>query len=356
LYFVDEPFTYKTLEEIPAEPEVYYFPSTLVTMTGEAFDGSRLNDYVVFPAGLTDLSDGYTFEGSASNSGKPTVILLGDMQAVTISSWGVKEIYFCNPADIDATSASLSGTITAHYCNAEGNTDHIRSPRLDDKTPADCDTPEISLTYCFCGYALGRQETAPAFGHKSDLTVVGWNYNGNYFANANLVHICTVCEEEYDGETVENSALFEALGYSASEDDATGITYEVYVNTNTVKEFKKYDPTAEIYYGIIVSAVPSATPLTYANNEVVAGTNTVKIDMTGSVYNKITTKITNLPADITLNCSGFVCVDGVISYLNHETSDKEATIVSHAYVINLKNGTQGGEGEGDDEGTETPAE
>jgi hypothetical protein len=78
--------------------------------------------------------------------------------------------------------------------------------------------------------------------------------------------------------------------------------------------------------------------------------------MTGSVYNKITTKITNLPADITLNCSGFVCVDGVISYLNHETSDKEATIVSHAYIIALLKGTQGGEGEGNDEGTETPAE
>lgn len=78
--------------------------------------------------------------------------------------------------------------------------------------------------------------------------------------------------------------------------------------------------------------------------------------MTGTEYNKITTKIVNLTDGIALNCSGFVCVDGVISYLNHETSDKEATIVSHTYVINLQNGTQGGDSEGTEEGTETPAE
>ena len=97
------------------------------------------------------------------------------------------------------------------------------------------------------------------------------------------------------------------------------------------------DPTAEIYYGIVVSAAPSANPLTYAGGKVTNGANTVKIDMTATDYNKITTKITNLPESITLNCSGYVCVDGVISYLNHSTSDDEAFVVSHAAIIELLN-------------------
>ena len=135
MYFVNEPFT---SDNIPAEPDVYYFPAGLNHIEGETFDGSRLNDVVIFPAGFTSVSNGYAFEGVTSKSGTPIIIFMGDMETVTIKDWGVSKIYFCNPADVDYASAGAPNDSRMVFCYGKDNTSHIAEKQMD--VEASCGT------------------------------------------------------------------------------------------------------------------------------------------------------------------------------------------------------------------------
>ena len=207
LYFVSEPFT---SDNIPDEPLVYYFPSGLTVITDEAFDGSRINDIVVLPAGLTSLTQGFTFEGCTSASGTPSVVFMGDMTAVNVRTWGVSKIYFCNPADVDYASAGATTDSRMVFCYGAGNTSHIKE--LSKATDATCTLPKMTADYCFCGqYIVGSEQT--------EGIALGHNYTGavSYVFDSLITDgkQCTVCVNGcgIDEEKVLG-AVYTALGYS----------------------------------------------------------------------------------------------------------------------------------------------
>ena len=339
LYFVNEPFTYKTLEEIPTEPEVYYFPTGLTTMTGETFDGSRVNDVVVFPAGLTDLSDGYTFEGSKSASGTPTVVLLGNMTAVTIKSWGVKEVYFCHPNDIDASSAGITGSKTFIFCHAEGNTAHLYEKTV--TTDATCTLPAGEFTYCFCGTLMTSDvvEGSEPLGHDSEGADISKYYptievNGdvvtNYFAN--IVH-SFVCQREDCQQTIvesqEGTALFTKKGFTAPENsEQPAICHAITVNNKAIEDYNAYlGESNAIKYGVVVGkATASGTPV---NAQGTSSGDAIVVGFEGTDYSFIQAKITNVPAETGLYCSAYVVDADVVTYLY------EGSVTSTAQVISI---------------------
>ncbi|MBQ8146719.1 MAG: leucine-rich repeat protein [Clostridia bacterium] len=206
LYFVSTPFTH---ENIPEEPTVYYFPSGLTTITGETFDSARINDVVVLPTGVTSLTQGYTFEGTTSKSGKPTVVFMGNMEAVTVKNWGAGKILFANENDIDASSAGYTGSVSAIYCNAQGNTEHLIEKTM--STEADCVNPQMTANYCFCGSIVGEAETVgDALGH--DLT------GNSYYVFESLTVAGKTCVDcgrcDHVEEIAHESAIVVAMGYS----------------------------------------------------------------------------------------------------------------------------------------------
>ena len=208
LYFVNEPFT---SDNIPEEPEVYFFPAGLTLLQSETFDGSRLNDVVVFPAGVTELTSGFTFEGCTSKSGTPTVVFLGDMTSVVIRTWGVSKVYFCNPADVDAASAGASNDGRLVFCFAEGNTSHVKA--LSKSTDATCELPSMVADYCFCGQFIPGSEV-------TEGTPLGHNYTGAISYAFTTVYEngekCTVCVNNCGKDLVEVLApVYTELGYSA---------------------------------------------------------------------------------------------------------------------------------------------
>ena len=253
LYFVSEPFTYKTVEEIPAEPSVYYFPSGLVTISSEAFDNSRINDVVVLPAGVTSLTQGYTFEGCTSASGKPTVVFMGDMEAVTVKNWGVSRIFFANPADIDAASAGYTGSATAVFCYAEGNTEHLVEKNL--ATEATCTLPKMVADYCFCGSIVGDPYTeGEALGHVESIDL-GLVYE-NYMAQGYHARGCEVCGETVTDEKID--ALFVSKGVSVKTFGADiGIVQGYELNREAIEAYKVYVPSFD--FGVLAYANKSGT-------------------------------------------------------------------------------------------------
>ena len=220
LYFVSEPFTYKTEAEIPSEPEVYYFPSGITSLTGEAFDNSRLNDVVVMPASLTTIPNAFTFEGCTSASGKPTVVLLGDMTNIAVSGWNVNAIYFCNPADVDYVSAGAPTDGRMVFCYADGNTSHLKE--LSKETEADCVNPKMVADYCFCGAIMGTPVT--------EGVALGHNYTGavTYSFDSLITEgkQCTVCVNGCGIDEVKAlGAVYTALGYSVKTFGTQGYTF-----------------------------------------------------------------------------------------------------------------------------------
>jgi len=234
LYFVAEPFTYKTLEDIPSEPTVYYFPKNIILMSDEAFDNARLNDIVIIPEGVTSLTQGYTFEGCVSASGNPTVVFMGDMQGVSAKAWGVNAIYFCHPNDTDAASAGYSGSITAHYCFADGNTSHLKEKTL--ATDATCELPKMVADYCFCGQFIPGTEIP-------DGNALGHNYTGAVSYAFTTVTAkgekCTVCVNNCGIDLIEAlEPVYTELGFSANTTDFA-ITNGYKVNKESLALYEK---------------------------------------------------------------------------------------------------------------------
>ncbi len=232
MYFVSKPFT---SDNIPTEQDIYYFPSGLITVTGEAFDGSRVNDKVVFPAGVTSLTQGYTFEGSTSKAGKPTVIFLGNMESVTIKNWSVNQIFFANENDIDAASAGLTGSVKSVYCYAEGNTEHLTEKTL--STDATCTTPKMTASYCFCGKIVGEPDTVgSALGHKLNGAPY-YTFEGLTVPGKTCID-CASCD--YVDVAEHEKAIIVAMGYSVKNygTDKT-FTTGYYIDKEMLKNYEE---------------------------------------------------------------------------------------------------------------------
>ncbi|MBQ3040658.1 MAG: leucine-rich repeat domain-containing protein, partial [Clostridia bacterium] len=311
VYLVNEPFNVfdgdKLVENfvMPQKPEVYYMPSGMTALGNSAFqDCSNLNKYIVFPTGITSVgecSQGAFYKASSSTN-PVTFVFLGDMTSIRIrqndNASSNMSFIFANPNDTGITSMEFiigsannaymtntyayfcaSNTVydlstfkatnaTVHTVTEEDYTKtvntaetqpHFRSPRNDQKTPATCVTPELSLTFCFCGTPMGTQETAPALGHAKDLEADEmWNYGGNYYANAVYVYHCTRCLENYDSEDeVADSALFVNLGYSSiidgeGESAIGSLVTKTLVNVKVVEKYNNTLNGETIKYGIIV--------------------------------------------------------------------------------------------------------
>ena len=158
MYFVNEPFTY---DNIPAKPDVYYFPAGYKSITGEAFDTCKnLNKVLVFQADGVTFDNAWTFENVQNGEGgKPIIVFTGDVTSVSVGSWNVDKILFSNANDVDTTTAGVSGSKTLVFCANESDVSkHLTSPKHSSITPATCYSNKIELNKCFCGKTLSEGE------------------------------------------------------------------------------------------------------------------------------------------------------------------------------------------------------
>ena len=153
----------------------------------------------------------------------------------------------------------------------------------------------------------------------------------DYYANMSVLHVCKYCDTEISVD--EYGAMFENKGMSASMDDTVAITFSIAINYDALAVYEEITSTT-LAYGLVVSAAPTVAPITgVVDGEAVIGANTVKVDMTGARYTNISTKITNVPADKTLNCAGYVIEGDEVTYLNYETASTEAEILSYEVIL-----------------------
>ena len=210
---------------------------------------------------------------------------------------------------------------------------------------ATCTDAAGNYQYCFCGAVIDFVQTgADALGHLyNDLRDQSYP-NNNYYANATCVYYCSQCEKDVTEKNVADTNLFTAFGYSANEQDSTNVAFIVYANSDAIVAYSALKGI-DIAYGLVVSATPDGTPLSFVNDELTEDANTVKINMTGTNYNKLTVRVSKLPVDQALHCNGYVVVGTDIYYLNHATVDTEAQNITHAGMIDLLEENDSTEGE-----------
>ena len=210
MYFVNEAFAPNTN---PEKPTVYYFPSNLENFANQCvFRGcANLNDVLVLGTGITEISNGHFFQKLPQSK----IVFLGDMTKVSVTEWGVSEIFFANKNDIDASNAGYSGTISAVFCNAEGNTTHLLEKSV--STDATCTAPKMTANYCFCGTIIGEPTTeGEALGHLLLDEDAYYTFTGFLVAGNKNID-CARGDCDHTEVTALESAIFTALGYSVKE-------------------------------------------------------------------------------------------------------------------------------------------
>ncbi len=328
MYFVNEPFTY---DNIPEKPEVYYFPANFSSISDQCIfrQCNNLNSVMVFDTAMTSIPNIYTFQGS-SNS---TVVFLGNMTEVDAKYWGsVKTIYFANKADLQASDiATLTGSQTKYYCNAEGNTNHLYL--VEENTAPTCLLAGVKGYACFCGVASDAAETIPALGHEKNALLAKYfaEVNGtlDYYNDMVTEHSCTRCTETVFG-TEKDTALFTKKGYSYSQFDSSSFSYTIYVNADAIKSYN-----AELLYGIVVSANVNGAPISYLDGKISHDDKTIAIEFqnTSVAYSIITAKLTNVDATTELHMSAYCVDNGVVSYLGHDAVNEVAETISHEILL-----------------------
>ena len=280
-YFVNESFTY---DNIPSKPDIYYFPSTLTTMTGTPFRYCKnLNSILVFGNNLTSVTRGWEFESVESGNGaKPTVVFLGDMTSVNVNGWNVNAVYFANANDISSSTAGVSGSATIYYCNSEGNTHHLTEKTVD--IPAECEINAFKSSYCFCGKEEKTEIANTALSHDYDYlngeaTLVSFSYT-NYLENGKKAVECANCGKNGEFDT---PALFKCLGYSAPENGRDGIAISYVVDNEAIKEYVNATGKT-LKYGVFAALKDNlGSNLIFDGNGKVAD-NTVVAEISNSQY------------------------------------------------------------------------
>ena len=322
-----------------------------------------LNTTIVMPTAFTNSTVVQMFRETANASNIKNVVYLGDMESI---AWSERNHHinfiFANPNDTDISSVTFSSfynnlnsdcyfyfcSTGYRYTMAVASADkiadtlvknsyrHLHNPNADSYKDATCTDAAGDYQFCFCGTPIGFvQNGSDALGHVYNNVINMYFENNNYYADATYVYACPQCEKDVERDET-NTSLFTKSGFSASEDDFGDVVFIVYINDKNIKAYLNKNEGVELSYGLVASANVTGTPLSYVNGKVEADKNTVKIDMTGLSYNKLTMRVKNV-GDYSLHCAGYVSFDGVISYLNHETVDNTAATVSLSVIDAMLN-------------------
>ena len=338
MYFVSEAFTFNSAEDIPAKEDVYYFPSGLVTVTGETFKVCQsLNKTLVFPAGVTKIENSWAFESGITNSTLENVVFLGDMESVSTSGGGswwklTGKVYFANANDkstSDVTIGGLAGKVV--FCNAVDNTEHLYL--VVSSTLPTCTEDGVNGYKCFCGVASEGAEVVPALGHDKNELLAKYfaEVNGtlDYYNDMVTEHSCTRCTETVFGWE-KDTALFTKKGYSYSQFDSSSFSYTIYVNADAIKAYNE-----ALLYGIVVSANVNGAPVTYADGVISHDNKTIAVEFqnTEIAYSIITAKLTNVGEGTSLHLSAYCVDNGAVSYLGHDTVTTVCETISHEALL-----------------------
>ena len=364
-YLVNEPFVIENIAtDIPAKPDIYYFPSNFSAI-GDAFrNWKNINDTIVFGEKLLVVDgNGFTSTGVSGQNkiavftGEMTKFYLGDAIEPTWS------FVFTNTTDESIfstrTDRGYAGS-TGYLCKSnrivkfgwgvkfEDGTTHFADVRKSEVVDATCTTNEIATTYCFCGAKIGEGIVEnSALGHEYDLAkgaVKSKIEYANYLADGKLFVKCARCEECSESEV--NPIISSFKGYSVKE-DGNGITFGYTIDYAALDEYAKISGK-KVELGFVVAAQSKVTDNKLLNADgTVANANVIKASVVSwsniDSENEETVKYNGADFKLTGDFTGLentaICMagylfDGAVAYLNANASGEASDFITYGQLTN----------------------
>lgn len=152
--------------------------------------------------------------------------------------------------------------------------------------------------------------------------------NGNEISYLNEIYVystCTVCGTGAHYETIDK--IFIPYGYSVDEGGTTGgVTHKVKINIAAKNRYEQLSG-AVVYYGVVAGIQGNDSTgnlVAYENNEIVAKENAIAFDFTGTSYDILELKLTNINKTASVYCNAFILNGEKVAYICGENESKTA--------------------------------
>jgi hypothetical protein len=149
-------------------------------------------------------------------------------------------------------------------------------------------------------------------------TVVFKDENGNDFSYLSDIYVCISCPVCGFNEVSEIiDKIVTTKGYSVCEYGEAGVTHTVGINKASLAKYEKLSGE-KLYYGVVAGVKRdgySDKLVSYENGEMKTQNNAVSVDFTGTDYEILDLKITNVNTSTTVYCNAFIGTEADISYI-----------------------------------------
>lgn len=149
-------------------------------------------------------------------------------------------------------------------------------------------------------------------------TVVFKDENGNDFSYLSNIYVCISCPVCGFNEVSEIiDKIVTTKGYSVCEYGEAGVTHTVGINKASLAKYEKLSGE-KLYYGVVAGVKRdgySDKLVSYENGEMKTQNNAVSVDFTGTDYEILDLKITNVNTSATVYCNAFIGTEADISYI-----------------------------------------
>lgn len=218
-------------------------------------------------------------------------------------------IILSNPAQKDCegkTFCEASGQRV--YFNDVGGTDDYVYTSHDIKSQNSCFE---ACTRC----GLTKLKENPT--HEG-ATVEFKDENGNAFSYLGDIYVCVscpVCQMNSVSEVIEK--IVTSKGYSVCEYGEAGVTHTVSVNKEALARYEELSG-GKLYYGVVAGVKKdgySDKLISYENGVLSTTDNAIAVDFTGTEYEILSLKLTNINKSTTVYCNAYIGTEGAISYV-----------------------------------------
>lgn len=152
--------------------------------------------------------------------------------------------------------------------------------------------------------------------------------NGNEISYLNEIYVystCTVCGTGAHYETIDK--IFIPYGYSVDEGGTTGgVTHKVKINIAAKNRYEQLSG-AVVYYGVVAGIQGNDSTgnlVAYENNEIVTKENAIAFDFTGTSYDILELKLTNINKTASVYCNAFILNGEKVTYICGVNESKTA--------------------------------
>lgn len=142
--------------------------------------------------------------------------------------------------------------------------------------------------------------------------------NGNDFSYLSDIYVCIscpVCGYDEVSEIIEK--IVTTKGYSVCEYGDAGVTHMVGMNKESLSKYEKLSGE-KLYYGVVAGVKRDGYTdklVSFENGEMKAQNNAIAVDFTGTDYEILDLKITNINISTTVYCNAFIGTEAIMRYI-----------------------------------------